>query len=44
LRTAQEKLKISEWEQTFVMKKTLKNGNSSLVVFTKAKENEYFKT
>jgi hypothetical protein len=43
LKIAQQTLKIAEGEQVFVMKKELKNGKFSLVVFAKAKENEYYK-
>lgn len=43
LKNAQNDLKITETDQTFVMKKKLVNGNYSFVVFSSANPNEYYK-
>lgn len=43
LENSRKELQIDERTETFTMQKKLANGNYSVVVFTKAKETEYYK-
>lgn len=43
LKNAQKELRIGETDKTFIMEKKLANGDHSLVVFSSANQNEYYK-